>query len=398
LKKSISFQVLIFILIRTILNTGLRMIYPFLPVFSRGLGVDITTLSKAVTLRSASGIAGPLLAAVADVRGRKTGLIMGLLVFTAGMGAMALWPGYAAFVVMLVFSLLGVLIFLPAMQAYLGDRTPYNRRATVIALTELSWSFAFIFGIPLVGFLIARGDWTSPFFLLTAFGGIAVALIFWMIGSDVPKPGTWHPVFKNFGLVFTSIPAVAGIVIGMASSGSNELVNLMFGVWLEDSFGVKIAALSAAAVIIGISELSGEALVTGFTDRIGKERAIAVGLTLNCIVVILLPIMGISLNGALVGLFMFYLTFEFTIVSTIPLMTEILPAARATMMAVYMAGTAVGRSVGDLAAPYLYNLSFLRGQNSGMASVAVAAVALNIVALAALLVVRRNTAPDSGIR
>ena len=35
-----------FTAIRTVLNTAHRMVYPFLSIFARGLGVDLTTMSS----------------------------------------------------------------------------------------------------------------------------------------------------------------------------------------------------------------------------------------------------------------------------------------------------------------------------------------------------------------
>ena len=51
----------------------------------------------------------------------------------------------------------------------------------------------------------------------------------------------------------------------------------IFGVWLEDSFDLQIAALGAASAVIGLSELGGEGLVAAFVDRLGKPRAIGLG-------------------------------------------------------------------------------------------------------------------------
>ena len=51
----------------------------------------------------------------------------------------------------LLSSTLGNLTFIPAMQAYLGDRLPYERRGRILAYTEFGWSLAFIGGVPLMG-------------------------------------------------------------------------------------------------------------------------------------------------------------------------------------------------------------------------------------------------------
>jgi predicted MFS family arabinose efflux permease len=144
------------------------------------------------------------------------------------------------------------------------------------------------------------------------------------------------------------------LAVGITISAANEVVNLVFGVWMEDAFGLKIAALGAASAVIGLSELSGESLVGVLVDRLGKPRAVGAGILLNCAAALALPLFGRTVPGALVGLFLFYLTFEFALVSAIPLMTEILPPARATLMALNVAGHSTGRALGSLLAPLVY--------------------------------------------
>jgi hypothetical protein len=58
-------------------------------------------------------------------------------------------------------------------------------------------------------------------------------------------------------------------------------------------------------------------------------------------------------------------------------MTEILPSARATMMAAHMALIALGRSMGDLLAPILYTQSVVPGITAN----ALAAIGFNLLAL-----------------
>jgi predicted MFS family arabinose efflux permease len=161
----------------------------------------------------------------------------------------------------------------------------------------------------------------------------------------------------------------------MCASAANEQVNMIFGVWLEDSFGLQIAALGLASAVIGISELCAEGLVAAFVDRVGKVRAIALGLAVNSLAALALPYLGRTEAGALVGLFLFYLSFEFTLVSCIPLMTELLPSARATLMAFNVAALSVGRAAGNFLAPRLYHQGFL--------AVVLGAAIFNLLALLA---------------
>jgi predicted MFS family arabinose efflux permease len=134
--------------------------------------------------------------------------------------------------------------------------------------------------------------------------------------------------------------------------------------------------LGAASAVIGLSELCGEGLVAAFVDRLGKPRAIGLGLVANCLAAVALFFLGHTVTGALVGLFFFYISFEFTLVSVIPMMTEVLPSARATLMAFNVASLSLGRALGDLLAPRLYLWGFW--------SIVLGAVAFNLLALLAL--------------
>ncbi len=350
----IRFQLAVFTVIRSIFNTAHRMVYPFLGVFARGLGVDVTTLSLVVTSRSFIGMFIPFASAIADHRGRRFGMLSGIAIFTLAVSLVAMYPSLTTLTIALIFALVGKYLFDPAMQAYLGDRVPYARRGLALAATEMGWSLAFIGGIPLLVFLIDRFGWSAPFPLLAVLGLGMFAAIWWMVPRSDPHHAPAKHAWSNFRTVLTNLPAMAGISIALWASAANELVNLIFGVWLEDSFGLKLAALGAASAIIGISELFGEGLVAALTDRLGKPRALALGLAASAISSLALPVLARSEIGALVGLFFFYITFEFVMVSHVPLMTEVLPGARATVMSFNLSGHSLGRVIGALLATVLY--------------------------------------------
>ncbi len=374
-------QVLAFTFTRVVLNTMHRMIYPFLPAFSRGLGVDLQLVSLAVTARSTLGASGPFLAFIADQRGRKAGMITGLTLFSLGATIVFIWPTFPGFLATLMLTMLGKYVFDPSMQAYLGDRVPYQRRGLVLAATELGWSLSFIIGIPLVGILIARQGWLSPFPLLALLGLLTMGGLIWILPKDPTPSANNASTWRNIRSVLSYKPALAGLAVSLLASAANEVVNLVFGVWMEDAFGLKIAAIGAASAVIGLSELGGETLSARLTDRLGKTRAVGAGIICSSLAALLLPIVGGTLPGAMIGLFLFYITFEYTLVSTIPLMTEILPHARATLMATNIAGHSLGRALGALISTPLYAL--------GIVGSSLAAFLLNLLGLLALIQLRR---------
>jgi len=376
-----TLQMLVFIVVRTLLNTAVRMVYPYLGVFQRGLGVDMRLFSLGISMRSASGIFGPFLAVVGDRYGRRSGMLLGVGMFTLGLSLVVISPTFPAFLAMMVLTNLGNFVFLPSMQAFIGDRVPYERRGSVLAVTEFSWSFSFIFGIPLVGLVIRLFGWQAPFPFLALLGILALATLYSLMPRESTEGTQGSHVRQNLRMVFTNSRALAGLGMAMTCSAANEMINVTFGVWLEEAFQVQIAALAVAAFILGASELGGEGLASVLVDRLGKMTSFRIGLVLNTLAVLALPFLGVALGGALAGLFLLFLTFEFCIVSIIPLMTEMLPAARATYMAAFIASIAMGRALTDLVALPIY----INGRDSQLASgvltVALAAAGINLVSL-----------------
>ncbi len=342
--------------------------------------MDLRTISYAITARSLMGLVGPFLASVADSRGRKAGILLGTIAYTVAIGMIAIWPTFPVFFVALSLAFIGYLIFVPSTQAYLGDKVPYEKRGRVLGITEFAWSLSAIIGVPVAGFIITRRGWLAPIPLIAILGMVGVGILTWMLPKDETtregKPGFWN----NLGSILTYPPAIAALLMAGMYTAANEVVTLVYGVWLEQAFSFSITSLYTTTLVIGVAEFSGEMLVTLFTDRLGKRRAVAMGIIGNCLAALALAIFGRSLAGALICLILFYITFEFTIVSGIPLMTEIMPAARATMLASHMAILAIGRAVGDLLAPSLFSQTII----PGIAVNALAAIAFNLVALVAL--------------
>lgn len=351
---SLNVKLGVFTLSRLVVNTATRMIYPFLAVFASGLRVDIGIISLAMAVSMATSALGPFLAPIADRRGRKTGMLIGMGFFLTGMLSASLFPSIVTFFIAILLGSLGNNVLLPPIQAYLGDHTPYARRGFYMAVIELSWALSFIIMVPLAGLILENGLWNGPFIALSIAGAIATLLIWWLVPNDLPVQGEPVAVFADIRKVLGYMPAVMGMLMGLSFILGNELINVIFGVWMQDAYGLQIAALGAASAVIGFSELGGNGIAAFLADRIGKEKSIAAGIILSSLTVITLPLVGSSIVGAFIWLFMFFLSFEIVVISALPLMSEITPTARATTMALFIAALSIGRALGDVIGPQLY--------------------------------------------
>ena len=83
-------------------------------------------------------------------------------------------------------------------------------------------------------------------------------------------------------------------------------------------------------------------------DRIGLKRSVVTGLTICIIFYVVLPFAGQTVTTAFVSLFLIFVAFDFMIVTSVSMATELLPETRATMMATYLGAASLGRVVGAL--------------------------------------------------
>ena len=367
----------IFTLARLVVSTAFRMVYPFLPALARGLGVPLEAVAVAVSARSGLGLLGPIMGAFADMRGRKQALLAGLLVFGLSLLAIGIWPSYSVFFIGMLFSGGASVIIDLSIHAYLGDGIPYEQRGRATAIVEFGWSLAYVIGIPLVAWNMVNHGWNAPFIWL----GIAGLLAGGLIGRFVPRIATASSSFRELKVGLGGIfqrAALMGLLIALLAVMANQIVSIVFGIWMEDLFGLQLEQLGAASSVIGLAGLAGVGCAILFTDRLGKRKAIGIGLVVNSLSCLTLPLFGRQLWGALAVLFFFYLSFEFTLTSLLPLMTALSVRARGTFMAATLAAFSLGDLLGALIGPLLIR--------TGLSTNTVVATACNLIGLFLLIV------------
>ena len=344
---------------RLLLNTARRFPYTFAPVLSRGLGVPLTAITGLIAVNQITGFLGIFFGPLADRFGYRMMMLGGLGMLVAGTFAAGLMPFYGVVLVALLLAGLGKNVFDPAIQAYVGQRVAFNRRGRVIGILEFCWAGSTLLGIPAVALLLDRFGWRAPFFAIGGLGLLGFIVLRHLFKQEKPRAASTSgrpqsvshaagEIFKAWRVLLKNRAALGAIGFIFFLSVSNDILFVVYGAWLEQSFGLSILALGVGTSVIGAAELSGEILTATLADRLGLSRSVTIGLSLNIVCYLLLPLLGQSLFLALTGLFAVFLTLEFTIVSALSLCTEIVPKARATMMSMFFAAAGLGRVVGAL--------------------------------------------------
>ena len=367
---------------RILLNTARRFIYPFAPTFSRGLGVPLTAVTSLIAVNQATSIMGLFFGPVSDRIGYRVMMLCSLGVLALGMLAAGFIPVYGVVLIGLFLAGLGKSIFDPAIQAFVGERVSYHRRGRAIGFLEVSWAGSSLIGIPLMAFLIQTHGWRAPFFVLGVLALIGGGILGYLLPKDPPQVSRrlkTGALPAAYGAVVKSRTAMGALVFAFCFNAANDTFFVVYGAWLENAFDMTVMALGAGTAVIGVAELCGEGLTAALSDRVGLKKSVMVGTGVTVLNYALIPLYGHSLVVAFIGIFMLFLSFEFTVVTSIALYTEILPRSRATMIASVMAAAGLGRVAGALAGGVVW----LTG---GIVATGVVSAVLTGIALIALLI------------
>jgi predicted MFS family arabinose efflux permease len=366
-------------LARLFLNTARRFAYPFAPALARGLEVPLTEVTSLVAINQGSGLLSPLLGPLVDRWGPRAFMLMGLAALAIGMLVAAAVPMYGTVLVALAMAGFGKSCFDPAVQAYVGARVRWEQRGRAVGLMEFAWAGSSLVGIPLIGLAIEWLGWRSPLFLI---GGLALAglvlLALLLPRIHVTSTGRALRVRDGWRLLLHRRASLGVLGYSLCFSMANDTVFVIYGAWLERDFHLPLAALGGATMAIGAAELAAEALTAALADRIGLARAAVGGVAVTAVAYLSMPLVARTLPLALGALFVAFLAFEFTVVTALGLITELMPDARGTMMGALGATSSSGRMFGALTGGYVW----IAG---GLTATASVAGALSLLALSSLL-------------
>ena len=169
-----------------IVNTGHRLVSPFLPVIARGLGIPLESAGVLVAARSAASMATPAIVVVGRRLDRKVLAQIGLTIFLAGSAVTALFGVYFGVLAGFLLMGLGKSVFDVSGQAYLSDRVPYEKRARSLAIFEMTWAGGFLVGAPFVGWIIAGAGWEMAYAALAGLIGLAILASVVFLERDHP--------------------------------------------------------------------------------------------------------------------------------------------------------------------------------------------------------------------
>jgi MFS transporter, DHA1 family, inner membrane transport protein len=341
--------------LRTVINIAFRAPIPFLTYIAAAYGADTSSIGWLGVAFSVAGLLGPVAGLLERSFSRRGATLVSMLLFAGVCFAMPFAPSLALAGVL--FVLLGVAkaLYEPQSVSFVSEHVPYERRGTVVGLIELAWALSWIIGVPMFGFLIER-VWWLPFVVTGAATllGLVFVLRFASHGGASGESSRAGFSMRDFGQVLRARGVWQMLGFGGLIIGAAQIVSLIFAPWLQMTFRLSAAELGIAATVIGVADLLAELATVAFIDRIGKRRSLIGGSVLYALSAIFFWLVGSNFVLALVGLFLVFFFFEYTLVTSLTVQSELVPDNRATMAGFGMASHSAARIVLSLIALPLF--------------------------------------------
>jgi MFS family permease len=170
------------------LMSGATMLYPVLPVLAADLKVHATEIGLAMAAYTAPAVVlAPLFGILADLRGRKWMLVLGLTLFSLAGAAAALAPTYGWVLALRVLQGVGMSAITPLTIVLISDLLPDQQeihgQGMKVALDRVA-----MIVLPLVGGTLAALSWRAAFVPYLLILPLALAALIWM--PETRAPGT----------------------------------------------------------------------------------------------------------------------------------------------------------------------------------------------------------------
>ncbi|MCY9702887.1 MFS transporter [Paenibacillus alvei] len=291
-KEKMSLALVLFNLF--IAYVGIGLVVPVMPSIAKEMHISGQTVGYLVSAFAfAQLFASPFTGVWVDTFGRKKMIVFGLMLFSFsevlfGIGTQA-WVLFAS-------RILGGIsdaFIMPAVIAYIADRTTMENRAKVLGYQAAAISSGFIIGPGLGGFIAELGI-RAPFFFAAAFAFIAGLFSLFMLQESLSKEQMENSRAENVRVRFLAemkksvqsnyfIPLLIVFVLAFGLAA----YEMMFSLFVDVKFGFTAKDI---AFIITIGSILGVAAQILLFDRMvakfGEKKIIHASLTTAAIFIL----------------------------------------------------------------------------------------------------------------
>lgn len=328
------------------------VVIPVLVVIGGEFGISPGGAGLLVAGFAVPGIVIPVMAGpYSDRFGRKIFLTGGAALMGLATLGSAIAGSFELIVLTRALAGIGASLTFPNVNAAIGDTFPYRERGKAFSSVIAMNTFATIAGIPLAGILAEATSWRISVALVGLLAVTAALGLVRFLPGGRPA-GERQRARVLYGRVLTHRSALAAI----SSSFMGALFWFAWGTFLvlffQRTFGLSVGQASTVALTLGLGTLIGSQVGGRLGDRIGHKPVVAGGIVLAGLLLLVLTNapLPLALAAALNLLLSAVIGARFA--TNIALLTEQVPEARGTLLAlsasVVSVGIVVGASIGGI--------------------------------------------------
>jgi predicted MFS family arabinose efflux permease len=226
--------------------------------------------------------------------------------------------------------------------------------------------------------LITRFGWRGPFIVFAAVAFV-VALVLWLAEDNAVLLAD---AVNNDQAAKPRLTTPAWLTIAASAAiGITGLTTVVIaGTWLDNAFGLSTEGVGLIAMAFGAAELLASSSSAVIADKIGPNRATRIALMLAVVGLVVMTQAGSSLAVGALGLFLFFVGFEFAIVTSFAVVSEAMPSARGRVLSFNTAASTVVRGAGVASSGVLYAAFGIAGP--AVLSIITAIIAVSLLVMA----------------
>jgi DHA1 family inner membrane transport protein len=313
-------------------------------------------------------IGSPVVAVALGRMDRRRALLILMSLFTVGNALCALAPGFGLLLGARVLTALCHGSFFGIASVLAANLVPKNERAQAIALMFSGLTLANILGVPAGTALGLAFGWRTAFWALVPIGLLAIALLVWLVPSQIPEPShllqELHAVLK--------LPVQLVLALSTLSSVAMFCVLTYIAPILEIVTHLPPHIVTWVLVIFGLGITIGNLLGGWLSDRF-PITVILGGMTLLILTFLVMPSAAPFRIPAIASVFLWGLIH---FAAAAPFQARIVEKAKSPNLAsvlnqsAFNFGNAVGASLGGIALTHGLTYRNLPYVSAGVATLA----------------------------
>ena len=328
------------------------VISPVLTQIASEFDVTTGTAGLVVAAYGAPGVLVALLSGpYSDRFGRRRFLVAGSAVMGVFTLAAALATSFPMLLAVRAVAGIGASLIFPNVSAMVGDNFAYRDRGRAMSTVIGFNTMASVIGVPAAGIIAEATSWRVSLITVGVLSMVATVLLYFLL-----RPAQVHVsetrFFELYRTVLRNRSAVAAIISSFLGSLYWFAWATYIVVFFEQVYGLTRGTASTIALTLGLGVLIGSQVGGRLGDRIGHKPVVATAIIISAVVLLVLTNFDQPLSVA-AGLNLLLSTVigaRFATNQT--LMTEQMPAARGTLLALSAAlaslSIVVASSVGGI--------------------------------------------------